>query len=177
MPTAQQITDVRRQLRQLEPTGVLATEFINNLVAMLEAGQEETVTKMIADQIFNNDATLADLVGLETGTLAINSTYVVELILRIESVSITPDAKIKFVVPVGATIEWVLGKQADLIVENTDVTVGVASTIAGIGIVTVTGILTIGGTAGTLKVQGAQNAATIEDTTYKVGSNLVVTKI
>ena len=179
MPTAQQITDIKRQVRQLEPTGLLATEYLNNLVAILTANQEETVARITADKVFNNDGTLADLTGLVTGILAINSTYDVELLLRIESVSTTPGAEIKFVIPGGgATLKWALGMPADVLAaELTEATTQAVATIADIGIVTARGTLRTGSVAGTLKVQGAQASATVEDTTYKVDSILVVTKI
>ena len=178
MPTAQQLTDIKRQLRQLEPTGVLATEYIDNLVTILTAGAEETVARITADKVFNNDGTLADLTGLVTGTLSINSTYDVELVLRIESASATPGADIKFVIPAGATLKWALGSPADVAgAELTEATTQGVATIAGTGLVTAKGILKIGATAGTIKVQGAQSTPTVEDTKYKVDSNLTVTKI
>jgi len=178
MPTAQQITDIKRQLRSLEPTGVLATEYIDNLVAILEAGQEETIASITTAKVFNADTVLADLTGLESGTLSINSKYVLEVILRITATSITPGAKVKFVLPAGATIAWELGAAADIAnTENVEATEGVLATIVGTGIVTIRGVVSIGGTAGTVKVQGAQSVSNASDVTYEIESNLVLTKL
>jgi len=178
MPTAQQITDLQRHVRKLEPAGDFSEEYLQNLVDILNAGAEETVARIAAaDADFNNDEVLADI-GLETGNLAINSLYKVELTLSIESVSTTPGAEIKFVGPAGATLVWQLGHPAD--VDGAQLAIATeqaVSTIAGIGIVTAVGFLTTGSTIGTLKVQGAQGTSTAEDTDYKVGSNLVLTKI
>jgi len=178
MATAQQITDLKRHLRVLEPQGNFTETYITNLVNIISEGAEETVARITADKTFNNDEVLADLTGLVTGTLAINSTYDVELLLRIESVSTTPGAEIKFVIPAGATLKWALGTPADVLAaELTEATEQSVATIADIGIVTARGTLRIGATAGTIKVQGAQATATVENTSYKVDSILVVTKI
>ena len=178
MATAQQLTDLRRHIRKLEPQGEFSEEYLTNLVNIIEGGAEETVARITTIKTFNNDAVLADLTGLVTGNLSINSTYNVELLLRITSVSITPGAEINFVIPAGATLKWNLGNPADVAgAELTEATEQAVSTIAGTGLVTARGILRTGGTVGTVKVQGAQNVATVEDTSYEVDSQLVLTKI
>ena len=176
MATAQQIADLQRHIRKLEPHGEFTEEYLTNLLAIL--GQTSNEGKIVADQNFNNDDTLADLAGLASGTLKINTTYIVDILLRIESVSSTPGAELKFVIPAGATLKWALGSPADVSdAELTEATTAALLTLAGIGIVTARGILTMGATAGVIQAQGAQATATVEDTDYKVGSALIVREI
>lgn len=175
--TAQQTADLRNALGKLFPQGKFTNDHVNNLVTILTNNNEETVARNTAVATFNNDGTLADI-GIESGTLVANGVYEVELLLRITSASVTPGAEIQFVGPAGATLAWDLGSPADVLAaENSIATNQAVATIAGTGIVTAKGILTIGGTAGTLKVQGAQGTPTVEDTTYEVGSYMILTRI
>ena len=178
MPTATQIADLRNALGKLFPSGKYSNDHVDNVVNILAGVSEEKVAQITVDQTFNNDSTLANLAGLVSESLPINTTHVLDLTLLIDSASATPGAKLLFVIPAGATLSWELGSPADLgNVINTIATEGALSTVIGTGMVTAKGILTIGATAGTIQVQGAQGTPTVEDTKYLVGSNMIVTRI
>lgn len=173
MVTAQQLTDIENQLRKITPSGSFGNTYIGRIIAALV-----NTGRISTDVTFNNDDVLADLTGLVSKTLDINSTYDIELLLRVESVSTTPGAEIKFVIPSGATLKWDVGYPADVLAaENTEATTQAIATIAGIGLVAAKGTLRMGATAGTIQVQGAQATATVEDTSYLEDSILKVTKV
>lgn len=179
MVTAQQEADLRRQIGILEPGSRLTNNYINGLINILKANEETTTSGVVTTKTtVNNSSALVNIAGLVSGALAINSKYAVKLILRIGSVSATPGADLKFVGPAGSSFNWELGSAADVNdVENELATTEAVSTVIGIGIITVTGILSIGATAGTLQVQGAQTTPTVEDTDFEVDSMLVVTQV
>jgi len=125
----------------------------------------------------NNSVVLADVPGLESSSLSVGK-YLVELVLIFEAASITPDMDIQFVGSVNTTLDWEIGAMNDgTVARNTIATEKTIALGAVISILHVKGYLDIVDTPGTLKLQAAQNVATIEDTSIKIGSILKVTRI
>lgn len=139
-------------------------------------GGSEIVT-VAADFDINNSETLADVTGLETSSLAIGRKYQVELLLIVEAASTNPDLDIKFVSSANTTLGWTIGGAGTHAAMDTIATEKTIALAAATGIVKAEGILDIVDTAGTLKLQAAQNSATVEDTTIKAGSMLKITRI
>ena len=178
MPTAIQIADLRNALGKLFPQGKYSNDHVDNLVTILTNNNEETIARSTSVTTFNNDGTLADI-GIETASLPINGVYDVEVFIRVASASATPGAEIKFVAPAGASFAWDLIRPAETAAaaEFGIGDTGSFATVAGTVIVVAKGLLTVGATAGTLKVQGAQGTPTVENTDYAINSYMVLTRI
>lgn len=146
-----------------------------NLVDLVGGSEVKVVA---ADVTINNNDTLADIAGLETSSLAAGRKYLVELVLVGTGVSTTPDLDIKFVGSANSTLSWALGAPTDLTAAVN--TIATEQTIAMdnlTSVVKAVGVLDIVDTAGTLKLQAAQNVATAEDTVIKAGTLLKITRI
>jgi len=127
----------------------------------------------VADQIVNNSDTLVDDDELLFAANA-NRTYSFLLLILFAS-GTTPDWKIGWSVPAGASMEWGLmgGSAANSLTEaQTDNQNG-----NGAGTereVAYSGRVVLAGTAGDVIMQWAQNVANASDTTTFLGSLLVV---
>lgn len=122
-----------------------------------------------------------------------NSSYLVQLLLIYKSTSQTPDFRIGFSFPVGANFTWSpvgitplnanqdTSNQAGYIrvTSTTSTATRDLGTIGGAENLTAApvGLLAMGSTAGSFRLQWSQGAATAENTQLLAGSVLVATKI
>ena len=185
MVTQEQTDDFERLMRELNPTGAQLEELITLMNAIFSDNADNVtvlggseVRVVAADFDINNTETLADVTGLETSSLAVGTKYYVEVLLLVESATTTPDLDIKFIGSANSLMNWDLGASVDGAV--------IAKTIASeieialdnlVSSVSISGILNVVDTAGTLKLQAAQGTATVEDTTIKAGSMIRVTRV
>ncbi len=152
----------------------------------------KTIDETINDSaVFQNDNELVF-------TLVANTSYVFELLLLLNAVSVTPDFKFQWTVPAGATMFWgppvvvrpgganptvwasYWGSVPSGMVPNALLTE--ASTIVEEGIngtrgVVYSGIVRCAGTAGSLQLQWAQNTQTAEDSKVLKDSYLKIRKL
>lgn len=144
-----------------------------------------TVAVKPTDQTVNNTAAEADDTDLVLPVEA-NNRYIVEGLIAYTSGS-TPDIRIGFAVPAGATLAYTLwGHDTGSTTPTGDTDFGwTASVLTGNGrggtgaslAALLKGVLTVAGTAGTLRVRWAQLAATVANTTVHAGSYLSLTQI
>lgn len=140
----------------------------------------------LTDTTFTSNNTLADDPDLQVAVAA-SSVYVMECYLPYEAG--TPgDGLIKFVGPTGATMIWSSGSLASNATVSTSATdrnkksitqqvvVGGVGTGTGVECRPV-GLLTIGGTAGTFKLQTAQSTSDATSTIFYAGGWLRLTKV
>ena len=183
MVTTQQKDDLDRLLRLLNPNGEENDELIELLKNMFDSasGTEGTgvgstsITRLGTDVIFNNTTTLGDA-GLTTGSLPANTQYYVKTILNVSAANATPDLKIKFEGPTGAAFSWdeyeTGSSTANTIASEDTIQVPVGTIFK-----TVSGLLKIGSTAGTLQLKAAQNTAHASDIKILAGSVLRLIKL
>ena len=131
--------------------------------------------RQTADVAFDNTETLGDLTGLKI-TLGANEIWTLDLLLAFTA-GATPDAKVKWTAPNGATMLW-----ADIEASQNAIS-GAGGTVTLVGgastrFARLVGTVTNGATAGTLQLQGAQNIATASDiTTFLEDSSIVAHKL
>jgi hypothetical protein len=129
-----------------------------------------------ADETVNNSATLQDDDHLILPVLA-NETWSFKMTLLNDSAP-TADIKVKFTVPSGTTMKWMKGEpNPDSSVLNTEGTTYMIPTGGSEIIDTLIGIITVGGTAGNVTLQWAQNAAEVSDTKILKGSSIVAWRL
>ena len=137
--------------------------------------------KKAANEVVNNSATVQDDDHL-TVTVAASGVYELSAMFIYDGTN-TADMKLGFSGPSGSTLDWVThsldGTAGSGItaVKMTAQTISGTPSFGAIGagskvIAKVSGLLTVGGTGGTFKVQWAQNAAEATDTTMYAGSYL-----
>ncbi len=185
MVSAEQTVIFERLMRQLNPHSLENETLIDVMNAIFSANADDasvlggSEVKVVAvDFDINNDETLADVTGLETSSLAAGTKYLVELLLITISATTTPDMDILFVGSTNSTMAWDLGASVDgaLIAKliTDEVTLPMDNVLST---VKASGILDVVDTVGTLKLQAAQNTATVENTTIKAGSILKITRV
>lgn len=142
------------------------------------SGTGADFVRKASDETVNNSATLQNDDDLAAG-LAANDVMFFRAVLFYDS-NATADIKITFTVPTGATIKW--GPDAGSRVTSTGSVSGSSiitasgSSLAfgGIssGVMTVSGVVVNGATAGNLQLQWAQNTADASDSKILAGSFL-----
>jgi hypothetical protein len=135
----------------------------------------------------NNSTTLINAVGLAVSIQA-NAIYLVQLLLFYRSGTVA-DLRIGWSVPAGVSGQWTSGGmsvssgggESAIKMLNTPWVGGVFSLGGGGALVDATadirGALVVGGTAGTLQFQFAQNTADVSDTTLRAHSLLVAQRV
>ena len=120
-----------------------------------------------SDTTRNNTDTLANDTGLVTGTLPANSVWEFEAVIHYRS-STVADYKHAMIMPSGATLIASVLFYSSAAALTHAVYAGASLAGGGLGAVTidlrVKGILRIGGTAGTVQYQWAQNTLEVSDT-------------
>jgi len=139
------------------------------------------VTKVKAsDQSVSNATTGATLVNDTDlyAAVAASTTYAVEAVI-LYAAGTTPDMKVTFTWPAGATMPWgLLGYTTALAFQAVAFSAPASGTTFSVGgntvsndlILYLSGTLTVGTTAGTLQFQFAQNTADAALTTVRAGS-------
>lgn len=136
-----------------------------------------------ADQTVNNSTTLVDS-GLVVD-VAPEAIYEVRGFLIYNS-STTADMNILFVGPAGATMNWSgdsphsAATSGNPLIHRTANTIGTTLTVGGFAANAIgqpLGVLTVGATAGTLKLQFAQAVAEVSNTILRAGSWLQLERI
>lgn len=137
-----------------------------------------------ADETVTSSATLQDDNELFV-TVAANMTYIVTGYLYVSSTSATPDFKAAYTGPASATFTnslWGQTTTASSTIGSIDVGVSTAigsahgrGTFNGPVTLTIFGLLTVAGTAGTFRLQWAQNTSDPAGVTLKAGSWLKLT--
>ncbi len=137
-----------------------------------------------ADQTQSNTTTLLNDTHLFV-SVAANLTYAFELVIIYEA-GTAADYKWALTFPAGATMSWGNNEgdlsMAYLPLGFSSYTSGSATGLGGAGIgsgraMVVHGNLVMGSTAGTLRYQWAQTAATVENTKTSAGSHLILTRL
>jgi hypothetical protein len=143
-----------------------------------------TVLKKTADETVNNSNTLQDDDHLFF-TAAANTTYAVELFLVMTANSVASDWKFQFSLPAGASIVWgaefygggtnrwapPVAANSPVALDTGVIALGSQNNIHGAHLM---GVITIAATGGSVKLQWAQNTATVVDSILKAGSTMVV---
>ena len=141
-----------------------------------------------ANEIVNNSATLQNDDHLFFN-VATNSTYIIEVVLFGGSTSITPQLKVGFTAPTGATMlggifntttannVFAALYSLDMLIAGgwTNAAWEYAHAYANLYIIR--GVLTTIGTAGTLQLQWAQTNATVTDTNVRISSYIKGIKV
>lgn len=131
-----------------------------------------------ADETVNNSAALQDDNELVLAVAA-NTKYEVTSLIRYNS-GTTPDLKVKYTVPTGATLKWAMFAAGSgvFLGYQQDETTTAANDGAGVGVAClVKGILTVGVNAGSLTTQWAQNTANASNTIVQAGSYLLLRRM
>lgn len=143
------------------------------------AARDNEVVKA-ADETVNNSAALQDDDEL-FAPVGASQTYIFEALLSyIAAASATPDIKFAFTIPAGATLLWSGVGGGGSASEQTETASAAAKSWAAttaLASVHVRGIVVVGGTAGELQLQWAQNVATAEDTDLKANSWLRIRRV
>lgn len=140
------------------------------------------VLTKFSDTGINTDTTLSDDPDLVTPSLDANSTWVIDGWLWWTGTSGTPDIKFAFAGPAGSDIQWILhaittAGTSNSSAQDIGIQTGMGNTHArgtfnGSTSGMVKGYLTIGGTAGSVRLQWAQNTSDASTVTLKEGSYL-----
>lgn len=143
------------------------------------------VARCTADKTYTSSATLADVTGM-SASLEASSSYIFWGYISYVALSTTPDIKVAFTPPSGATGHWSLGSLSSASstpgsydaqastsfttaqTGGTDASVGIAARPAGF--ITTTN-------AGTMQVQAAQNTSSGTTLTVRSGSWIVFRKV
>lgn len=178
-------------LLKLYPNTTDIFETVNAAGIVRNLLQSQFVLKS-TDETVNNSLTLQDDDELLLPNLEINSTYLVRSMLIYTSVTATPDLKLAFTIPTSSTWKWTPRcLQVGATTANDNINFGLLTGTANTGsnpagtIVTANGttvafpigILRTAGTAGTLRLQWAQNTQTAENTTVKADSWIMAEKV
>lgn len=183
MVTAQQIVDLNRLVKLLQPDMPETKEYLTLLKTfpgiggLAAIGGEETDV-LENDVIVNNSEVLIDT-GLESSNLIVGAIYHVDLTLLAKGGSAVPDLRLKFEASMNTFLSWELGASADasVAVKNIDDTVTGIAVLAGVGLIKIFGILRVIDTIGTLKLRFAQSTANAIDTEILNGSTMKLTRI
>lgn len=134
------------------------------------------IVQATADTDFNNDETMVNITGMETSVLPVGK-YLVECMILGESATGTPDLDLLFVGSANTTLVWQVGIPLPETVVLAIASQGRVALGNQVGMTIIKGYLDVVDTPGTLKLQGGQGTATVEDTTVTLGSTLKVTRI
>jgi len=148
---------------------------------------DETIKVKAADQTVSNATSGATLVNDDTlyAAVAASTTYAVKAII-FYAAGTTPDMKITFTWPSGATMPWGLtGYTTALAYQAVAFSAPASGTTFSVGgngtsndlLLIIEGTLTVSTTAGTLQFQFAQNTADATTTTVRAGSRLHLTVV
>lgn len=139
-----------------------------------------------ADESVTSSSTLQDDDHLLL-SVAANAIYRVETIIKYVSTSTTPGFQMAWSGPTGASLLWVpcgLGfgdtssnDKIDMAARDITAASSLATPSSAGNVALPTGILTVGGTAGTLKFRWAQVSGNATATTVKAGSLLQLTRL
>lgn len=157
-----------------DPTGVNGGEYYNSANNKFRCYQNSiwadcttgynTITKS-ADQIATQSSTTFQNDNTLFFSVAANKTYIFDAIIPVNDTNATADFKYTFTAPTGSTLSVIgsgYGTAATLtscnIVVSAQTCVWTGNSVAAM--LQVKGIITVGGTAGNLQFQFAQNAAT-----------------
>lgn len=128
----------------------------------------------------NANTNFSDIPGLSVSGSA-NKIYRVWGRLLVTGASTTPDFKVQFSLPAGATIEWsVYGGNTGITANPVSVDMGQGTGSHARGTLNATltvlfsGIITMSSTAGTIKLQGAQNVSDPTNVVFGVGSEMSI---
>lgn len=129
----------------------------------------------------NANTNFSDIPGLSVSAEA-SKVYRLWGRVLVSAANTTADFKLQIVLPSGATIEWsAYGGNTGMTANPTTVDVGGTSgtshargTINGGVTVLITGIITMSTTAGTIKLQGAQNTSDATNVVFGVGSEMSI---
>lgn len=147
-------------------------------------GGSGTVIRKTADQSVNASTTLVNVTDL-VQALGASEVWQFEGHLYFDS-GTTPDLKVAFTVPAGATLKWsILGHQdpgGTLWAGVVETGSGVAQAIAAAGVGTprllkLYGLVVNGATPGNLQMQFAQNTSNASNSTIQANSILVVRQL
>ena len=162
-------------LNYYDAAGGVLTATANPTVVKAKAGDEQRTS----DVAFSDDA------GLKGWGVVANAVYVIDGLLWPESASATPDIKIQFTGPAGASFRAFgdLGRTLAVTVNNeiwTALSQSQAIPLAGVvdreGVI-IKGWLSVGATTGTFSMQWAQNASHATPTALLAGSWLRLQKV
>ena len=140
-----------------------------------------TFVRKTADEIVNNSTTLQNDDAL-LAALAANEVVAFQCAIHLTS-GVTPDIKVAFTVPSGATLRWGMVGNADPSINQTSVGAsgtGILAQTAGValpGHILLSGTVVNGANAGNLQLQWAQNTADASDTTVLANSWLLVIRV
>lgn len=136
-------------------------------------GLHTRLVRKTTDEIVNNSNVLQDDDELKL-PLAANEVWEFRLLILYIS-GFTPDLKISFSVPSGATMKWLISSQ-----ESSAKYAGSTESIDGTGAIRISfleGIVMCGATAGDLQFQWAQDVADPSDTKVLTNSALIGVKL
>jgi hypothetical protein len=145
--------------------------------------------KKAVDQTVNNSVVLVNDNDLAVANLLANATYIFRAYIIYTSTTATPDMRLAFTVPAGATMSW-NPNGVDTSATTDSGLVRMAASPGGtvlykaIGTVAATdmvslpsGIVAVGATPGTLQFMWCQNNATVENTIVRANSWLYVERV
>lgn len=129
----------------------------------------------------NANTTFSDITGMSVSAEA-SKIYRLWGRILVSAANTTADYKLQIVLPAGATIEWaVYGGNTAMTADPTTITLGGSTgmthargTINGGLTVLFGGIITMSSTAGTIKLQGAQNTSDASNVVFAVGSEMSI---
>ncbi len=157
--------------------GVSKKETLTQIVSLAGGGGFSTVFKTV-DETINSDSVLtAD--GDMTFSVDANSYYALYFLIKVHTAA-TPDFKYRIVGPSGSLI-WGDNSAMDHDSSNRIDLDGFDIVVTTFGtnneFVLGHGLIEIGGSAGSVELQWAQNTSDVGDTTLKVGSHLAFKKL
>ena len=142
-------------------------------------GTTHTLVRKTADETVNNSAILQNDDHLFMAVAA-NEVWAFECVVLFSSATTTPDLRVAFTVPTGATLAWAPAPHstaADAFTTSIVTTASGSSLVVGAGasarLLLIKGIVRNGATAGNLQFQWSQNSATAEDTKVLLDSYLL----
>lgn len=144
------------------------------------------VARKTLDETVNNNATMQNDDELTVAVEA-NKVYLVRLLL-VYSTGVTPDLDLSWGAPSGSTLQWAVNalgfNQSGSTINSIDrfaLAVGSARPAGGTTtqpvIALPTGLLVVGGTAGSLTLRWSQDVADASDTTVHAGSLLTLEEV
>lgn len=145
--------------------------------------------KKAADQTVNNSIVLVNDTDLAFTGLLANATYIFRAYIIYTSTTATPDMRLAFTVPAGATMSWNPNGVDNSATSDSGPVRMAASpggtalfkavgTVAAIDMAALpSGIVTVGATPGTLQFMWCQNTATAENTLVRANSWLYVERV
>lgn len=158
--------------------GAGARIFASTLAALF-AEVRPVFARKTADETVNNSAALQDDDELQVSVEA-NAVYAFDLHM-VTNGGTTPDLKIAWSVPTSTTMTWsgIYVDTTGALLVNSQFTQATTLALGGIGADVsfhFWGVIVTSSTAGTLKLQWAQNTANASNSIIRAGSDLVLTR-